>query len=202
MEQRVFVDANVLYSRAIRDWLFLLRNAAGGMYTLHSSPDVLLEVGRTYRKHFPRATGAQVTRVLDQLRDNLDELVPDFDGTLEWEGEDEHDYHVHAATIASGADILLTSDRGFLDMSDDALPYSIYHPDDFFILIDDSLSAVAREVTQEQRRYYASRKQKADLHGRLKRAGCPRFADRVTAHLKAQSGVRPTDYLLPAHLRR
>lgn len=154
-----------------------------------------------YRKSFSRATGAQVTRLLEQIRTNLDEVVPDFDGDLDWEGSDEHDYHVHAAAVASGADILMTMDRGFLDMAADSLAYSVYHPDDFLVLVDDSSSAIVRDVTQDQRRYYQERGKRADLHGRMHRAGCPRFADRITAHLQAQSGVRPTDYLMPAHLR-
>lgn len=77
------MHANVLYSRVLRDWLFMLRNASSGMYTLHSSPDVLIEVGRAFRRNHPTADGAAVTRMLELIRSNLDEVVPDFDGAID-----------------------------------------------------------------------------------------------------------------------
>lgn len=44
MMQRVFVDANVLYSRTLRDWTFLFRGSTDGMFQLHSTEDVFAEV--------------------------------------------------------------------------------------------------------------------------------------------------------------
>lgn len=42
--ERVFVDANILYSRTIRDWLFALSTSKIQMFDLFSSEDVFAEV--------------------------------------------------------------------------------------------------------------------------------------------------------------
>jgi hypothetical protein len=49
MTQRVFVDANVFYSRTHLDWLFFLKQANNAMFQLHSTEDVFAEVRRIIR---------------------------------------------------------------------------------------------------------------------------------------------------------
>jgi len=127
--QRIFVDSNVLASRTIRDWLFLL---------------------------------------------HID------------------DHHVHAATLASRADKLLTSnDRDFPESDD--LPYEIYTPDELLVLIDDSAPYHVRSVTREQIDYWQKRRDEGDavkqLDEALRDADCPAFAERVRAHVIALAGA-------------
>lgn len=114
----------------LRDWQFLLRNATDGMYTLRSSPDVLIEAGRTFRRRHAKANGAAVTRLVKATRVNLDEVVPDLDGATRWNGTDPHDRHVLATAVASQAKVFVTADRGFANMRSDSLQYSVYHSDD------------------------------------------------------------------------
>ena len=193
MTLRVFVDANVLHSRTLRDWTFLLRlEGADEMFQLHSTDDVVAETVRSLRRRFPLMRGLQMGHVKEQILASLDEIVPDFDPSIPYAGKDPNDRHVHAAAVAARADILLTSDRGLLEMPDqDDLPYEVYAPDDFFLLVDDSASGLVMRVTDRQRRYWSSKKKHRGLVGALQDAGCPKFADRVNGHLRTLSG--PTE---------
>ncbi|WP_293954136.1 hypothetical protein [uncultured Corynebacterium sp.] len=78
MAQRVFVDANILFSKTLMDWLFLLRNANEGMFQVHTTEDVIAEVISNFRKRTPRRQGCQTKRRSDLIRVSLDEIVPDF----------------------------------------------------------------------------------------------------------------------------
>lgn len=57
MTQRVFVDANVFFSRTLTDWLFLLRFETEGMFQVHTTEDVFAEVIYRMRKKNPTAPG-------------------------------------------------------------------------------------------------------------------------------------------------
>ncbi|ROP61116.1 PIN domain-containing protein [Curtobacterium sp. ZW137] len=192
MHQRVFVDANVLCSRTLRDWTCLLRLRTDGMFQLHTSEDVLAEVVYTLRRLRPERSGGAVTRLRAAILASMDELIDEFDATLSYTGPDPDDRHVHAAAVAGGADILLTEDRG-LGNNDHAL-YTVHRCDEFFVLIDDSAPWMVRDVVQMQGRYWATRPNRASggLARALRDAGCPEFAARVERHLRALSG-RGTD---------
>lgn len=191
MLQRVFVDSNVLVSRTTRDWLFLLRNEVGGMYQVHSTFDVLVEAVRAWRRIRPKDDGAAATRLFEHLKSNLDELLEDFDGAIEFVGTDPDDSHVHAAAVAAGAHILLTSNG--CDFGDpDKLPYEIQTPDEFLCLVDDGASDSVRAVTMDQISYWQSRSKLTQgtplLVGALVAAGCPKFAERVREHITTLTG--------------
>lgn len=211
MLQRVFVDSNVLASRTLRDWLFLLRNETDGMFQVHATLDILVEAHRAWRRRNHKASGAEATALFERIQRNLDELVGDFDGGIDFEGSDVHDTHVHAAAVASGADLLLTDNpTDFVDT--DLLPYELYRADEFFCLVDDGAPAAVRRVAMAQITYWqgiaASGVPTKRLDEALVDAGCPDFAKRVTAHLATLSGPptrpQPRDHLPPArgHGRR
>ncbi|WP_309886472.1 PIN domain-containing protein [Curtobacterium sp. 320] len=188
MLQRVFVDANVLCSRTLRDWTCLLRLRTDGMFQLHTTEDVLAETIRTLRRKHPTLPGGAVTRLRAAVLGAVDELVEDFDATVAYGGSDPDDRHVHAAAEACRAHVLLTDDRGFA--SDDAANYEVYRPDDFFVLVDDSAPAAVRDVVRQQTRYWASRpdEKRRGLADALRDAGCPAFAARVESHLRVLAG--------------
>lgn len=201
MLQRVFVDSNVLASRTLRDWLFLLRNETEGMYQLHASFDVVVEAYRVWRRLNPRASGREGQALFERITANLDEMVGDFDGSIDFNGSDPGDVHVHAAAVASGAHLLLTNNgRDFGDP--DLLPFEIYTPDEFFCLIDDGGSQCVQRVAVEQAKYWNGRRSTGQavktLDAALLDAGCRQFAARVTSHLMAATNAarpRPTDRL-------
>lgn len=188
--QRVFVDANVLASRIQRDWLFMLAGEVR-MFDTYITEDVLAETIRAFRRKRPDASGGEVTRLRAGLVRAADHMVDDFPGALTFAGGDKHDQHVHAAATACGAHKLLTCDKGFLAMDDalkDELPYEPWHPDEFFVLINDSAPHVVRAVVQEQRRYWASKGGSPKLADKLESAQCPEFAELVRFHLAALAG--------------
>lgn len=184
----VLVDANVLFSRTLRDWLFLLRNETnGGMFTVYATEDVLAETLYRLRRKHPDAPGRMISGIHDRVVEQLDECVADYEIDGTFPGKDENDAHVHAAAVASGAQILLTHDTGFTMLDEDVLarlPYEVHTPDSFFVLADDVHSAAVRAVTRAQLDYWFGRDGEIDLVKRVRDAGCPNFAQRVTAHIR------------------
>lgn len=100
-----------------------------------------------------------------------------------------HDTHVHNAARSLGADILLTNNG--TDFGDpDALPYDIYSPDEFFILVNDNAPQAVLDVTRDQALYWHKRSGNSSrsLADALTAAGCPLFAREVARHLAILSG--------------
>ena len=64
-----FVDANILYSRTIRDWLFALSTSKIQMFDLFSSEDVFAEVVYHYRRSNPKRSGDEVNGLVNQIRE-------------------------------------------------------------------------------------------------------------------------------------
>jgi len=123
---------------------------------------------------------------------NVDEVVADFDGSVDFPGGDEGDRHVHAAALACCADVLLTDDhRGFGDP--DALPYEIWTADELFCKIDDDAPHFVLDVTREQSFYWWQKRmeglQVRSLDLALERAACPNFAERIREHLRTLAGI-------------
>ena len=182
MPTRVFVDANVLFARDVRDWLFLLRIASGGgMFTVGSSEDVLAETVARFRDYRPQATGDQIARLRETLEQNLDELQRHYE-VADWMVErDPGDGHVRAACTAGQYDMLLTFDKTVL--ADELhMPYVHYepiHPDDFLMLAYEAEPRYVREVAERQISHCTATGVEPNLAARLEAVGCPRFAQVV-----------------------
>src|SRR5699024_1274856 len=127
-------DANVLYSKTLMDWLFLLKRENESMFQLHATEDVFAEVASNMRKKHPRLPGHVVRRRVELMRQSVDEVLITFPGDLSFTGTDENDYHVHAAATACQAYLLLTiNDPTDITTSDDT-HYDMNCPDYFFVL--------------------------------------------------------------------
>jgi predicted nucleic acid-binding protein len=164
------------------------------MFLLYTSEDVLAETLSRLRDNNPRWDGGQITRIRSTIVQVFDDLVGDFDGSVEYQGADPHDFHVHAAALAADADILLTGDHTLLNQPNaDDLSYEAFHPDDFFELVNDSAPLNVREATMEQLRYYVDKggEKNSRLVDSLVGAGCPLFAEAVRMHLIDLSGALP-----------
>lgn len=191
---KVFVDANVLYSRTLRDWLFILQQETGNMFAVQSTEDVLSETLYHLRRKHPNWSGAQISGLRKLLTDSIHEVVGDYDPTIEYPFKDPNDRHVHAAAVAGGAEFLLTIDGGFTAPDPDAeLPYEVYTADQFFLLIEDSSSDGVMRAAKRQREYWQKKSDAGHtpktLAEALVAAGCPGFAKKVEAHLKTLSGL-------------
>ncbi|MFB2586764.1 PIN domain-containing protein [Herbiconiux liukaitaii] len=183
----VFVDANVLYSKTLRDWLFLLRKeTCGDMFTVASSNDVIAEVLYWIRKNNSGGPGHLTGNAKELIEASLDELVRDFPAGMVFPGDDTHDTHVYAASITCGATYLVTDDAGFHDVSDE-LPYEVHSADSFLQLIAENVPQAVDNVIRTQIAYYANRSGSKTLSEALVSAHCPTFAGIVRRHLQAMS---------------
>lgn len=158
------------------------------MFTVCSTEDVIAEVIYTLRREKPTAPGSLTRSVHDRISDSLDYRIETFPaGGAGYPGTDLNDTHVHAAAVADGCHMILTADKGFTTLPAEQvelLPYEIYGPDDFFVLIDDSAPSVVRAVCADQFQYWCAKNGSVNLADRLEAAKCPRFAGRVRERLQ------------------
>ncbi len=180
MHIKIFADANVLFSKTLMDWLFLFRLHLPSRLRLLSSEDVMAEVLANMRKKHPFAAGHVTARRLELIRQNLDEAVRDFPGSLVFTGADPEDYHIHAASTHADVDFLLTSNRAEDFTASPANEvYQIISPDDFFTLLANEHPDHLREIVKEQEAFWSARPKPAPLDLALERAGCTTFAGEV-----------------------
>lgn len=182
----VFVDANVWYSRTLRDWFGMLYTTPEApMFVVHWTEDVLAELIYHLRKKNPDWAGGRITRIRDRLAGTFEAgRVDDFSMDSRYAGADPHDAHVHAAAVGCGADVLVTIDSTGFVWDAGTSPYEVMHPDDFFLLVDDSSPGLVAEVVKRMCDHWIRQTGEADLPDRLRTAGCPQFAQRVTSHLQ------------------
>lgn len=174
----VLLDANILYSRTLRDWIALLQIEAPGVFSVTWTEDVMTETLYHLRKDHPLWSEQQV----GGIRRNLEKAFAggqitgyQIDPALKY--PDIGDAHLHAAAIHGSVDIVVTANGKDLPYDDD-LPYEIYQPDDFLILVDDAAPKAVRAVTEQQLRHYHQKSSGADgvdLPLRLKNADAPVF---------------------------
>lgn len=196
--QRVFLDANILFSRTLRDWLFLLRiETEGNMFSLSTSEDALVEAQHSFRKKNPHVSGNAVSRIRETTARFCDEVLTDYPVQTAGPFSDIHDLHIHSAAVAAHSHILVTKDKGFLDLDEDQkddLPYEIVSADEFLVLVDDSASQFVQSVTKLQNEYWAQeaggngQKSIGGIVDALQQSECPGFAFRVRGHLQQLSG--------------
>lgn len=189
MLQRVFVDADVLASRTPYEWLALLRAEDDTSFQLHSSSGAVVDAVRLWRRRAPAVRGGASRRRLDLLVASLDEVVGAVAADVDFDAPDRPVIPVQADAMASGAQVLVSSNVS--PPVGDELPFEIYTPDELLCLVDDSAASAVRNVTLLQdhraRRPDAGRATES-LTATLTAAGCPAFAERVAAHLRALAG--------------
>lgn len=180
-----FVDANVLFSKTLCDWLFMLRiETGGGMFVLFSSEDSITEALYHLRRSRPEADGAFTAKRQELFRRSLDDVLDSFSGDVEFPGLDENDHHVHAAAVACQAHYLIADDKGFGKIDPDTLPYEVHTADSFLMLLAANAPSAVDSVIIQQIRYFSDKPNAKALGTALKDAGCPGFADCVRKHIR------------------
>lgn len=181
----MFVDADVFYSRTLRDWL-------GMLYATPDAPpfivcwteDVLAETIYRLRRAHPDWDGARISRMRDAIAGSFEGGRVDAYSPGAYPGADPNDAHVHAAAVAAQADYLVTGNTKDLSWDADSAPYEVLTPDEFFVLVDQAMGDLVDLVAQKMSDYWVERSGEADLPARLVAAGCPEFAVRVRTHLQ------------------
>lgn len=160
------------------DWLFFLRNSNEGMFQIHSSEDVFVEVLYNMRKAHPTMSGDAIKHRRDLMMECVDEVIETFPSDVPFAGSDEHDYHVHAAAEHCRADKLLTvNDPG--DFGNGTQHYEVISADDFYVLVAKSNPKCLGPIIAEQLAYWSKKPEFHQLDDALRRAGCPQFAEVV-----------------------
>lgn len=192
----VFVDADVLYSVTLRGWFFNLAHAESQFapsFEIVVTEDVIAEAIARWRDSNPKAPGGVVSTMSEHLR-TLCTVIRDYDCEIPFPGGDEGDIHVYAAAVAAGVGYLVTKDNGFHDLSaevKDELPFEIYHPDDFLLLVDAQNRSNVMEATRATVRHALSKGQEVSgMVDMLRKNACPQFADVVENHLAVLADAR------------
>lgn len=194
----VFVDANVLFSRTLRDWTLMI-GAECNRFAVISSRDCLVEAIAKIRERNPAAEGGMIHHIHDLIERSLHDLITTYPGGPIDGIADEKDWHViHAATEA-GAKILVTSNvRDFAPVAE-SLPFDLYSPDELFDLVWKNDPRAVEQVTREQLRYWNDRAERFKAESRpapkglsraLRDAGASGFADTITQILHKLSGEK------------
>lgn len=186
----VLPDANVLFSRTLRDWLAMGSiYGPDGWYEVRWTEDILAEVLYHLRKKNPTASDQQIGGVRDKLMQAFaGGRISGYSIDPKIEYPDIYDAHVHAAAVQGEVDFVITADGDFTELGqiEDDLPYEVHSPDTFFCLLDDSSPNTVRAITRLQLEYWAKRSEgrSFNLCDSLRAAGAPDFADRVREHLQ------------------
>ncbi len=69
---------------------------------MHTTEDVLAETAYRLRREFPEIPGGVIVDLRKKVAAVFDEILPDFDASIDYSGADPDDRHVHAGAIASG----------------------------------------------------------------------------------------------------
>ncbi|OJF14526.1 hypothetical protein BG844_09335 [Couchioplanes caeruleus subsp. caeruleus] len=161
----MFVDANVLVSRCLRDWLVLMAlDSEHTAYQMKWSEAVLAEAFYHLRRKRPDAP----EQTIERWRRVLDEAFPEakvtgFDPASVPQPADVNDHHVLAAAYAGEVDILLTADgdadnfQQCLDEVDAGI--DVQHPDDFLCMLAERHPQLVRRRFMNQIEYIQGRQQ-------------------------------------------
>lgn len=184
MVAKILVDANILYSRTLRDWLLQLSLDAG-MFRCYGTEHVYAEAAYHLQRNHPDRDGA----VFSSFRRHYDDClirIDSYPALDDYPGNDPNDKHLHSAAIAGEIDKIVTTDKLFAAAAAprDDLPYEVWLADEFLVLVDDSEELLVRYVTKKYVDYQLKRDGECHLVEQLRDAGCPEFAERVRKHLQ------------------
>lgn len=188
----VFADANVLYSRTLRDWTFLLSEESG-MYSVISSREAVVEAMSSLRNTFPEFSGDQISVIQDHIEGALGDLITSFPGGAVEGIADPGDFHIYNAAAYAGAHILLTQNvKDFAAVQDP--PFDLYSMDEFLMLAAENNPDAVMRTADRQRRYWQERFTRAGkppkgLAQALIDAGATEFAAHVDLVLQKLAGV-------------
>ncbi len=191
----VLPDANVLYSRTLRDWLCLLANRSGPpLFHLRWTEDILAELVYHLRKKHPHFSDRQIGGVRDNIvRVAVHGRIKGYEVDPGLAYTDEYDAHLHAAAEHGDVQYVITSDNGFHDFAvahDEFLGYEVYTPDDFLMLVHRDAISTVREALLEQIAYHRRLGRPFNLVARLEDAQAPNFAAAIRKMMQAPAVAR------------
>ncbi|MFJ7621387.1 MAG: putative nucleic acid-binding protein [Rhodococcus sp. (in: high G+C Gram-positive bacteria)] len=194
----VLPDANIFYSRTLRDWICLFANRSGApLFHLHWTEDVLAELLYHLRKRYPTYADEQIGGV----RDRIIQVAPHgriagYEIVSDLEYTDEYDAHLHAAAEHGMIQYVVTHDDDFHKFAvsnDEHLGYEVYTADEFFMLVHRDSIATVREALLAQIAYHRARGKPFNLAARLDTAGAPNFAAVIRDMMQTRAVMNALD---------
>jgi predicted nucleic acid-binding protein len=193
-----FLDANVLFSRTLRDWICLLAlDSDKTAFGLRWSEDVLAEWVYQMRRKRPDIPDDSLGRFRRWLAEAFPEaMVRGYRPSDVPRPPDIHDWHVLAAAACVPVDFLVTADRrGFVRAQTRDLGVDILSPDEFLNLIADRHPDLVELRLAHQIDYLRGRRRASAAELReeglaaLTRAGAVRFAERLRGDVDTLDGL-------------
>lgn len=182
--QTVLLDANVLYSKTLRDWICLTALENPGFFQVRWTESILAEWQYHLRRSNPLRSEDWITRYPALFRRSFPEgCVEGFAVEKPDWLVDLHDAHVHSAAAAAQVAYLVTDDGDWSNAPLDELSYEVHTADSFLSMCALSQSRPLGERTAQQLAYAWRRRRndEIDIVGPLKRAGANDFAEHVRA---------------------
>lgn len=182
----IFLDANILYSRTLRDWFALISlNSGAEGIALRWSEDVMTEFIYHLRRKNPGASDHNVGLWREKLTSAFpNAMISGYEISPEFlQGRDQFDAHVLAAATHGRVDYLVTANPGDFEEFADRLEFEIFRPDDMLCLMIERRPDAVLAATKKQCQYWAGRPDSKSLPAALIDAGTPDFARHIQAQL-------------------
>lgn len=167
----------------------LCEESRNGLYQIYSSEDIITEYSHHWRRQNPEVNDASRSVKLEMMRDAFVEVVFGFEIETPVGYPDKHDWHVHSAAIACGADAIVTDDKKLIAFGESALgvqqlSYDTISVDDFLMQLTEYADPrLFATVYLKQEAYYEGKTIQGggscdvNLPKALERAGAVKFAD-------------------------
>ncbi|PLW02554.1 hypothetical protein AY498_06655 [Corynebacterium ulcerans] len=187
----VLPDANIWFSTTLHAWIGLLAAETLGSWSFYWTEDILAEAIYHKRREYPKTSSHQIEAIRDRLMTVMAEnRITGFAIDESVSYSDTFDAHVHSAAIHGRIQIIVTQDykdfAGLYSNSDDC-PYEVFTPDEFLLLVAESVPEAIDVVIEQQFSYYMQKSHSFNLAQKLISAGCPHFAEYVRTRLQALS---------------
>lgn len=152
MKVRVFLDANVIASKTLRDWLFKFSLMNPGVLSLCTSDIVLEEALKTFAKRNPTVSPEIVDGLFERIQAMFDHVVAGEGTEGAVGGISKKDVHVHHAALRAEATHLATSNlRDFQPHK--PIPYVLCSPDELLVTLSFLDPKGVKEVAESEATY-------------------------------------------------
>lgn len=191
---KVLVDANIFYSRTLRDWVGLMALRSGpALFDVRWTEDVIAETLYHLRKKHPFWDDAQVGGVRERIEATYPHgRITGFSVDRSLAYEDDHDAHLHAAAEHGRVSYVVSDDKKFAKFAadnDELLNYEVYCADEFLLWIDQNSQPTVEEALVKQLEYFRMKGQQFNLVTALQDAGATGFAERIRVYLGSSPAV-------------
>lgn len=179
---KVVIDANILLSKTLRDWILRPCYGTGNaFYQVYLPQGVLDEFSYHWRKQHPQASDQARVRIVKAISASC-HLVEGYEVNPVPGYPDPHDLHVHAAAVHIDANALITNDSRLLDFAQSeegeaTLNYETLTADDFLLQIADYLpTEILAGLYLDEEKYQEKVGNPRSIPEQLKLCGAPAFA--------------------------